>query len=68
MRTPKKDGYLFKVSPDGMQSAWVHPLDAADPKHTGWTDCTGMSNDEFHAFIVERQGARPQIVGVAVGA
>lgn len=67
MRTPTLDGYRFKVSPDGIASAWVHPLDPADPTHAGWTDCTDMSNDEFHAFIVERQGTRPQIVGVAVG-
>lgn len=46
--------HRFLVSPDGMRGAWVHPLDPQD-LYAGWTDTTNLSDDEFHALIVELQ-------------
>lgn len=45
------------VSPDGMRGVNVHPLDAPNPLYAGWTDCTELTNEEFHALVEGRQKA-----------
>ena len=49
MRNLKEQGYRFLVSPDGKDSAWVHPAGVAEL--AGWTDCTDMDDHEFTAFM-----------------
>lgn len=51
-------GFLFLLSPNGIDAAWVHPLDLAVgffTKYVGWTDCTDCTDAEFMALVISRQ-------------
>ncbi|WP_158601902.1 hypothetical protein [Pararobbsia silviterrae] len=53
-------GYLFLVSPDGMASAWVHPLDRSTgnyPQYDAWVDATGLNDADFEALVTRLQRA-----------
>jgi hypothetical protein len=45
----------FLVAADGVTAAWVHALEISDA-YAGYTDCTDMNDEEFHAFVVKAQG------------
>lgn len=61
--TTLKD-YRFMLSPDGQTCDWFHPAEIAKRCHD-WTDCTNMSDELFQRPVVERQGMRPYVLGVA---
>lgn len=51
----KAAGQRFLLAQDGIGAAWVHPLELANPRYEGWTDCTDMSDELFQRLIAERQ-------------
>jgi len=46
----REQGFRLCASPLRTVFRWVHPLEI--PLHyLDWTDCTGMNDEEFDAFV-----------------
>jgi hypothetical protein len=44
-------GFKFLMCPSRRKGVWYHPAEARAHIAAGWTDCTGMTDAEYDAFM-----------------